>query len=77
MTRTPDTTGGEIASGQRLTDVVDRLLARGVAVRGELWLTVADVDLVFVGLDVLIASPEQLGRDRHGHPVVPEREKFQ
>ncbi|SEA36893.1 gas vesicle protein [Rubrimonas cliftonensis] len=41
-----------------LVDVIDRLLARGVVVRGELWLTVADVELVYVGAQIVLASPE-------------------
>lgn len=48
----------------RLVDVVDSLLANGVVIRGELWLTVADVDLVFLGLDLLLANPDSLRADR-------------
>ncbi|MEM9428756.1 MAG: gas vesicle protein [Pseudomonadota bacterium] len=44
-------------SAPALVDVVDRLLARGVVLRGELWLSVADVDLVFVGLHVVLSAP--------------------
>ena len=43
-----------------LVDVVDGLLRHGVVIRGEIWLTVADVDLVFVGLDLLLASPDKM-----------------
>lgn len=43
-----------------LVDVIDRLLARGVVVRGELWLTVADVELVYVGAQIVLASPEAI-----------------
>ncbi|RDC73190.1 gas vesicle protein [Rhodovulum sp. 12E13] len=49
----------------RLVDVVDRLLDRGVVIRGELWLTVAGVDLVFVGADLVLASPDTMRRTRH------------
>ncbi|WP_342070896.1 gas vesicle protein GvpJ [Yoonia algicola] len=44
-----------------LVDVVDGLLRHGVVIRGEIWLTVADVDLVFLGLDLLLASPDKIG----------------
>ncbi|QCP88169.1 gas vesicle protein [Cereibacter sphaeroides] len=47
---------------RRLVDVVDALLSQGIAIRGELWLTVADVDLVFLGLDLLLANPDRLQR---------------
>ena len=48
------------ANDTRLVDVVDRLLDHGVVVRGELWLTVADVDLLFIGVDLVLASPERM-----------------
>lgn len=51
---------------ERLVDVLDRLLDRGVALRGELWITVADVDLLYIGADLVIASPERMQRDRAG-----------
>lgn len=46
--------------GTRLIEVLDRLLDRGVVIRGELWLTVADVELVFIGADLVIASAERM-----------------
>jgi hypothetical protein len=45
-----------------LVDVLDRLLARGIVIRGEIWLTVADVELLFVGAHVLITSPDAMAR---------------
>lgn len=53
-----------MSSDTRLVDVVDNLLAHGVVIRGELWLTVADVELVFLGLDVVLASPDKMRGDR-------------
>ncbi len=50
-----------IAGGEpTLVDLVDRLLDRGVVLRGELWLTVADVDLAFVGVEVVLASHDRM-----------------
>lgn len=59
---------GEVlgSSQTRLIDVVDGLLRHGVVLRGELWLTVADVDLVFLGLDLLLAAPDKMREDRQG-----------
>lgn len=48
------------ASDRRLVDVVDSLLDHGVVLRGELWLTVADVDLVYLGLDLVLCSPDRV-----------------
>jgi hypothetical protein len=39
-----------------LVDLVDRLLAGGVVIAGDITLSVADVDLVYVGLRALISS---------------------
>lgn len=58
--------GDALASSQStLVDLVDGLLDHGVALRAELWLTVADVDLVFIGLDLLLTSPHKMRGDRN------------
>jgi hypothetical protein len=56
-----------------LVDLVDRLLGGGVVIAGDITLSVADVDLVYVGLRALVTSvataeekgmlPEVLTRD--------------
>jgi hypothetical protein len=51
----------------KLVDLVDGLLRHGVVLRGELWLTVADVDLVFIGIDLLLAAPDKMREDRKCH----------
>ncbi len=50
-----------------LLELVDRVLNKGVVVSGDITLSVADVDLVYVGLRVLLASVgtlEQLHDER-------------
>lgn len=61
------TRGGALAAEGRLppervalVDLLDRLLAGGVAVSGDLTLSIADVDLVRISLRVLITSVSQL-----------------
>lgn len=39
-----------------LLELVDRVLNKGVSLSGDITLAVADVDLVYVGLRVLLAS---------------------
>ena len=39
-----------------LLELVDRVLNKGVVLAGDITLSVADVDLVYVGLRVLLAS---------------------
>lgn len=48
----------------RLVDVVDSLLGHGVVLRGELWISVAEVDLVFIGLDLVLADPGKMREAR-------------
>ncbi|MFW5654772.1 MAG: gas vesicle protein [Roseicyclus sp.] len=48
------------ANDGRLVDVLDQLLDAGVVLRGELWLSVADVDLVFLGLQAVLANPDTI-----------------
>jgi hypothetical protein len=45
-----------------LVDLVDRVLHKGVTLTGDIVLSVADVDLVYVGLRVILASVGTLER---------------
>ena len=45
-----------------LLELVDRVLNKGVVLSGDITLSVADVDLVYVGLRVLLASVGTLER---------------
>lgn len=43
-----------------LLDLLDRVIDRGVILAGDVTLSVADVDLVYLGLRVLVAPVERL-----------------
>lgn len=43
-----------------LLDLLDRLIDRGVVLAGDATLSVADVDLIYLGLRVLLAPVERL-----------------
>lgn len=45
-----------------LVELVDRVLNKGVALTGDITLSVAGVDLVYVGLRLLLASVSTLER---------------
>jgi hypothetical protein len=45
-----------------LIELVDRVLNKGVVLTGDVTLSVADVDLVYVGLRVILASVGTLER---------------
>lgn len=73
--REPTATGGQGASAAErarrerevsLLEMIDRLLAGGVVIHGDLTLAVADVDLLYVGLRALIASVDTVERDLIG-----------
>ena len=45
-----------------LCEALDRVLHKGVALRGDIVLSVADVDLVYLGLQLLLCSTETARR---------------
>jgi len=51
-----------------LLEVLDRVLDKGAVVSGDIVISVADVDLIYIGLKVLISSVETMERLR-GAPI--------
>lgn len=51
-----------VAEGDRvaLVELVNRVVDKGVVLHGELTISVADVDLLFVGLQVLLCSADRM-----------------
>ena len=45
-----------------LLDLADRLLNRGVVLAGEATISVAGVDLIFLGLNVVLTAAERLAQ---------------
>jgi len=54
-----------------LLEVLDRVLEKGVVVAGDAVISVADVDLIYVGLRVLLSSVETMERLRSGERNAP------
>jgi hypothetical protein len=52
-----------------LCEVLDRVLHKGVALRGDIVLSVAGVDLVYLGLQLILSSTETA---RRAGILVPE-----
>jgi len=50
--------------GDRLSvlDLADRLLNRGVVITGEATISVAGVDLIYLGLNVILAATESIAQ---------------
>lgn len=62
-----------VAKGQNdiaLVELLDRALDKGVVLWGDITLSVAEIDLVYVGLKVLLTSVETAERMRKGVPAV-------
>lgn len=55
-----------------LSDVLDRVLNTGVTISGDLVIGIADVELIYVGLRVLLTSVNKLKSDLDvdGNPTV-------
>jgi hypothetical protein len=56
-----------------LVDLLDRVLAGGVVIAGEVTLSIADVDLVHVSLRTLISSVSTLRRPARRGPQSDDR----
>ena len=69
--------GGQASTSVRyseqvaLVDLLDRVLAGGVVIAGDVTLSIAGVDLVVISLRALIASAASLARSSPG-PVDPD-----
>ena len=51
-----------------LLETLDHVLNRGLVIAGEITISVADIDLIFVGLNVLVSSVET------AHEILSKRE---
>jgi Gas vesicle protein len=58
--RSAHSAGGNPAERVSLVDLLDRVLAGGVVITGEITLSVADVDLVVISLRALLSSVSAL-----------------
>ena len=46
------------SSDLSMLETLDHVLNRGIVIAGEITISVADIDLIFVGLNVLVSSVE-------------------
>lgn len=51
-----------------LTDLLDRVLTKGVVLTGEIVISVAGVELIYIGVNALVSSVETL-LEQMGEPV--------
>ena len=63
--------GRELDGGEQvaLCELLDRVLNKGVVVSGQVTISVADVDLIYLGLQLVLTSLETARESlRHGWP---------
>jgi hypothetical protein len=59
-----------------LCETLDRVLNKGVVVVGEVVISVADIDLIYLGLQLMLTSVETMkGRGSGAQPGVGTRER--
>lgn len=56
-----------------LLDLLDRILNKGVILYGDITISVADVDLIYLGLKVLLTSVETAEQMRRVAAVQPSK----
>lgn len=57
-----------------LLEILDRALDKGVIVSGDIVISIADVDLIYIGLKVMLSSVETMERLR-GAPMAGAMEE--
>jgi len=65
----PDAGDDALAKEVTLLELLDRVLDKGVVLSGDITLSVADVDLVYVGLRVLLSSVDAAARSQAPAPA--------
>jgi len=53
-----------------LLEILDRVLDKGVVISGDIVISVADIDLIYLGLRVLLSSVETMEKMKRGEEEV-------
>jgi len=56
-----------------ILEVLDRVLNKGVILTGDLVITVADIDLVYVGVKLMLCSVETMDQIKNGTRTIEKR----
>ncbi|PYZ94634.1 gas vesicle protein GvpS [Salipaludibacillus keqinensis] len=59
-----------------LLDILDAVLDKGVVLRGDITISIADIDLVYLDLRILLTSVETLMESRQKPSVMELEEKM-
>lgn len=52
-----------------LLELLDRILDKGVVIAGDVVISVADIDLIYLGLKVILTSVETMEKNRAQHSL--------
>ena len=55
-----------------LLEILDRVLDKGVVISGDIVISVADIDLIYLGLRVLLSSVETMEKMKRGEELEEE-----
>jgi len=47
-----------------LLDLLDRLLDKGIVIHGDIMISIADIDLIYIGLRLVISSVDAINGER-------------
>ena len=53
-----------------ILEVLDRVLNKGVILSGDIVISVADIDLVYLGVKLMLSSVETMEQLKSGNPIV-------
>ena len=53
-----------------ILEVLDRVLNKGVILAGDIVISVADIDLVYLGVKLMLSSVETMEQLKSGNPIV-------
>jgi hypothetical protein len=67
--------GTDASDETSLLDILDHVLNAGVIIRGNLVISLAGVDLVYVGLDVILTSIETARQYMQGKALPPSKKR--
>jgi len=67
--------GTDASDETSLLDILDHVLNAGVIIRGNLVISLAGVDLVYVGLDVILTSIETARQYMQGKALPPTKKR--
>ncbi|MFZ4412729.1 MAG: gas vesicle protein [Bacteroidales bacterium] len=56
-----------------ILELLDRVLNKGVILTGDIVISVADVDLVYLGVKLLLSSVETMEQLKSGKPIIKKQ----